>query len=261
MVSGQGSCAAGRLLFASGLAATMVLASSAGASDDSVDVLAGQVSAFSQSGGSLPEGWQPLTFPKVPRHTDYQLIRETEDGPWVMQATSDNAGSGLIHKVAIDLKTNPIMRVAWKVESVLAKGDARKKQTDDYPARVYLIFDPPMEDLSYWERAKLSLARSIFGDVPGRAINYFWASTVPKGAVFGSAYAGDFIKLIALESGDANAGRWQVEERDVFEDYRELFGTEPPALVAVAVMTDTDNTHERVRAWYGDIEFIERSER
>jgi hypothetical protein len=50
-------------------------------------------------------------------------------------------------------------------------------------------------------------------------------------------------------------GRWQVEERNVYEDYKRAFGMEPPPISGVVIMTDTDDTEESATAYYGDIVF------
>ena len=39
-------------------------------------------------------------------------------------------------------------------------------------------------------------------------------------------------------------------------DFRRAFGEEPGRLVAVALMTDTDNTQARAEAWYGPVELV-----
>ena len=62
--------------------------------------------------------------------------------------------------------------------------------------------------------------------------------------------------MVAVESGDGNAGRWIDEERNLAEDYRLAFGEDPPRIGAVAIMTDTDNTGEEAVAWYGAIRFL-----
>ncbi|MFO7713459.1 DUF3047 domain-containing protein [Desulfosarcina sp.] len=41
----------------------------------------------------------------------------------------------------------------------------------------------------------------------------------------------------------------------MLEDYRNAFGSDPPAISGVAVMTDTDNTGELAVAFFGDIAF------
>ena len=75
------------------------------------------------------------------------------------------------------------------------------------------------------------------------------------GTVVDNAYT-DFAKMIVVESGAAKVGTWVEESRNVYQDYRQAFGEEPPAINGVAIMTDTDNTKERAVAYYGDIRFV-----
>ena len=88
-----------------------------------------------------------------------------------------------------------------------------------------------------------------------RAINYIWANKLPKGATLPNAFSSNAL-MIAVESGDEKAGTWVSEERNVYEDYRMLFGEDPPAIGAVALMTDTDNTGGEAVAYYGDITLV-----
>jgi hypothetical protein len=59
--------------------------------------------------------------------------------------------------------------------------------------------------------------------------------------------------MVVVESGPERLGQWLTYRRNVLEDYRRAFGEEPGDLVAVGVLTDTDNTQQRARSWYGDI--------
>lgn len=235
-------------------------AATAGMQSASADDSSASVALFSAGNGSIPRSWEAMTFPKVKEHTHYKAVRETENGPWIVEASSQAGAAGLMHRTQIDIARTPVLRWRWKVEGVLLKGDARTKEGDDYPARVYLIFDPDLDELTFFQRAGLRVARGLYGDVPGRAISYLWASQLEQGAVVDSPYAGSFAKLVAVKSGDADAGAWHVETRDVAADYRRLFGSEPAPLVGVAIMTDSDDTKEAVRAWYGDIRFLSRDE-
>jgi len=63
------------------------------------------------------------------------------------------------------------------------------------------------------------------------------------------------IKMIAVESGRANLGRWLQESRNVEEDYRRLFGEEPGKVVSVGIMTEADAGERALEAYYGDIAF------
>jgi hypothetical protein len=89
---------------------------------------------------------------------------------------------------------------------------------------------------------------------PGLAINYVWESRLPVGTVLDSAYTSR-VKIVVVRSGAAEAGRWVGETRDVYEDYRRIVGGEPPRIVGVALMTDTDDTKDRAVAYYDAITF------
>jgi hypothetical protein len=215
------------------------------------------VGAFSRAvEGSLPEGWKPQIFKKKrgARQTAYRVVRDGDIA--VVRAESAGAASGLEHKVPVDLKEYPVLRWRWKVDQVVASGDPRRKDKDDYAARVYVTFAFEPDKATFVERMRYKSARKFFGDVPFAAISYIWASRTPVGTVMDSPHMGDIVKLIVVESG--NAGEWAVEERNVRDDYRLAFGKDPPRVSGVAIMTDTDNTRERATAYYGDLIFGKR---
>jgi hypothetical protein len=47
-----------------------------------------------------------------------------------------------------------------------------------------------------------------------------------------------------------------AESRDVAEDFRRAFGEPAPAISAVIVATDTDNTGERALSYFGDVALL-----
>ena len=51
-------------------------------------------------------------------------------------------------------------------------------------------------------------------------------------------------------------GQWRSYKRNVREDFRRAFGEEPWDVVAVGMMTDTDNTGQTAHSYYGDITFL-----
>ena len=213
-----------------------------------------EVGKFSAApvGAALPEGWKPLTFPKVEKHTAYELVRE--GGAVVVRARSEAAASGLAREIRIDPREYPIVRWRWKAANLLEKSDIRSKQGDDYPARLYITFEYEPDKVSSGRRAKYRLGRLIFGDIPIAALNYVWDGKAPAGTLVDNAYT-DFAKMIVVRSGAQALGRWVEEERNVYEDYKKAFGGEPPMIKGVAIMTDTDDTGESATAYYGDITF------
>ena len=66
----------------------------------------------------------------------------------------------------------------------------------------------------------------------------------------------DRIRKLPLESGPAKLNRWLDYERDIKKDFEKAFGEAPGALTSVSIMTDTDNTKGRARAYYGPLKFV-----
>jgi len=174
----------------------------------------------------LPKGWQSLTFRKIKSHTQYRVVQDGKR--FVVKAEARAAASMLYKKIDASTKTHPILRWSWKVENLLRKGDPTQKSGDDYPARVYVMFQ----------------------DRTG--INYIWESRFPKGRVVPNPYTDD-VQMFIVESGADHLGKWVDETRNLYEDYKRAFRREPPAILAISLMTDTDNTGESAVAYYADI--------
>ncbi len=214
-----------------------------------------EVGPFSQArpGGPLPTGWGPLSFPGV-AHTRYTLVRLAGHGV-VVRAQADASASGLVRRIRIDPRRYPRLCWSWRIANLIPGSDVHRRDGDDYPGRVYVTFDYPPARLGLLRRLKYDAVRLLYGEAPPlRAITYIWAARAPKGAIVPSPYTGDD-RMIVVESGAAQVGRWVREARNVAEDYRRAFHEPAPGISGVAIMTDTDNTRGRATAWYGDIRF------
>ena len=203
---------------------------------------------------SLEDGWEPMEFPKIDRHSRYQLT--DDDGEQVVMASTDNSASGLIARVSVEPGDSLILRWRWKVSNVYEQGNARKKEGDDYPARIYVAFEFEPDEAGFFERAKRKTVEVVFGEeLPGNALNYIWANRLPVGEIIANPFT-DTTMMVAVNSGTANTGEWVTVERDIVADYRKAFGREPPKLVGVAIMSDSDNTGASATAWYGDVSLV-----
>ena len=176
-------------------------------------------------------GWEEKVFSGK---TLYETVRR--DGRTVLRATSRGTASGLYRRLRVDLEKTPILNWTWRVDGTLGDVDERARAGDDYSARVYVIRSHPV---FVWRT---------------RAVNYVWASTRAEGETWPNAYT-DSARHVAVRSGDALAGRWVGERRDVRADFRALFGEDVRSIDAVAIMTDTDNTGGGAVAYYADITF------
>ena len=196
----------------------------------SLYAMVGRVVVGNFSSGDI-NGWETKSFKGK---THYTLT--DNNGGKVLKAESNNSASGMVREIKIDLKQTPVLHWSWKTEGVFENVNEQTKEGDDYPARVYVVFSG---GLFFWKT---------------RAINYVWSSNQSVGSQWANAYTGN-AQMIAVESGSKRIGRWLHEQRNVFDDYRKLFGEDAEFVDAVAIMTDTDNSGLRATAWYGDIWF------
>ena len=202
-------------------------------------------------GQALPKEFRIIILPKIVQNK-FSLV--ADDGKTVLRVESDNSAGSL----GLPLTTsgggaNTLLEWRWKVSRVLDKADMSAKTGDDFAARVYIFFDVSMDSLSFADRTKLRLARMIAGpDVPTAALCYVWDNTHRIGHTQWSPYT-NRVRMIVLQSGTTNIEKWMAESRDIAADFRDAFGFDAPAVTAVAVGNDTDNTGEHVTTWYGDV--------
>jgi hypothetical protein len=154
-------------------------------------------------------------------------------------ARADSAASGLFREFKFDTEDWPILSWRWKVVKLPEKGDVYSKETDDYGARVYVVFPRFLR----WRT---------------KTINYIWARTLPRGESVPNPWLPDNAVMIAVRSGYDSLGVWITEKRNVYEDYRRLFGGDPPDAGAIAVMTDSDNTGGEAEAYYDDFILLKK---
>ncbi len=183
-----------------------------------------------QPGAPLPDWLKLQTFPSRPRHTEFALV--SDEGRTVLRARAAASTSGLARELAVDLRTHPILAWRWKVMNLLSGSDLATRAGDDFPARLYVAFGR-------------------------RALCYVWDTRLPVGTIAPNAYS-DRVQMVVADSGASALRRWVLRERNVAEDFRRGFGGEPPAVTAVVVSADTDNTGETAESYFGDAEFRAR---
>ena len=207
-------------------------------------------SAETEASG-IPKGWEDLKFKKIPNHTQYMVLHEGDN--YFIKAVSKNSSSGILKKVQLNPEDYPILKWQWKVDNILQKADAKRKDGDDYPARIYVAFRYDPNNAGVWEKAKYGAVKRLYGQYPPKgALNYIWDNHLPVGTSLDNAYT-DRAKMIVVESGKEKVGQWVSEERNIYEDYKRMFGSEPPEISFIAVMSDTDNTGESAVAYFDDI--------
>lgn len=209
----------------------------------------------SASGSALPAGWQPLIINRTKTPTDYRLERDPLTQEFVLHATADASASGLRQRLDVDSEAWPVVRWRWRVVDLIVGADNQDRYSEDSPVRLMLFFDGDRSTLPVTERVMMETARLLTGqELPYATLMYIWENRFPVGTVLPNSFTSQ-VKLFVVGSGpDLRLGQWKVFERNYVEDYRRAFGASPGRLIGVGIMTDTDNTGERIEAYYGDVE-------
>lgn len=205
----------------------------------------------------LPKDWEPLIFMRKKKETEYSLIKDGDRT--ILRAFADKASSGLRHQVNIDPVKQPWLTWSWKTSTLIKTADNRVRDTEDSPVRIVLAFDGDKNKLSFMDTILFDTAKLVSGhEFPYATLMYIWENKAPKETVIANTRTGR-IQMLVAESGATNVGQWVSYQRNIVEDYVKVYGEQPGRLIGVGVLTDTDNTEEKVEAWYGDIRLLRQA--
>ena len=175
--------------------------------------------------------WKKVEFEG---ETQYKI--EKQGTNFVLRGTAEDAATGLAAKFDGLNPKGATLSWRWKIDKIPPGGSDDKKATFDHTARLFVAF------------------KTRIG--PPRTINYVWANTVPVGKTFNHPSSGRG-RFIVLNSGNDGAGEWHTFKRNLSEDWKLLFGDDdPPEIVGLGFMTDSDGTKSTVTGWYDDIQLI-----
>jgi len=194
-----------------------------------------KVTAGNFSSGSL-EGWR---HERIEGETQYTFVEV--DGRRVLRAHCEGGASSLVWERTVDLAQTPVLHWSWRVERVYEDVDERTRSGNDYPARLWVVFDG---GILKWRT---------------RAINYVWASNEPRGSAWPHPFFEKRAVMKALRSGPPEEARsWRTETRDVRSDFRRLLDLDTDRIHALGLMTDCDNSGQTGTAYYGNIFFTSK---
>ncbi len=179
-----------------------------------------------------PPGWELKEFAG---RAQVDVVRD--EGHVAFHLSSDRASFALYRDVALDVKEFPILRWSWRVTKLPVGGDIRERTSDDQAAQVYVIFP-----------------RWPFPRINSDVLGYIWDTRAPAGLQLTSPQSSN-VKLTVVESGPARLGQWVREERNVYQDYVNLFGKEPPQAGKVAIMIDSNDTGSQAESFVGELTF------
>jgi hypothetical protein len=175
--------------------------------------------------------WQQVKFGTP---TDYHVVQDGTN--FFLRATADKSCSAFTVKLNLKPPAKLILRWRWKIDYAPTNGSERVTKYFDHAARVFVAFD------------------TFIG--PPRSLDYLWANEEKVGTILSHPLSSR-TQLLMVESGNARAGGWISEERDVTADWKSCFGQKAmPKIIAVGVLTDGDSLGCNLTADYADIELV-----
>lgn len=198
------------------------------------------------------DNWKPFYFPKIKKHSVYTIQKDGD--AHYLKAESNASASAIVYKDSFNVGDYPRVKWRWKVSNVYAAGDPRMKSGDDYPLRVYVMFEYDPNKAGVFEKIEYGIAKKIYGEYPPRSsLSYVWASKEDPESIIVSPYT-DRAMMVLLQMGAKNVGTWQDQEVNIVDDYRKAFGSKPPDRARIAIMNDSDNTGEHSTSFMQYIE-------
>jgi hypothetical protein len=206
--------------------------------------------------GDPPAPWHLVTLPKIPHHTRFSVVER--DGAHVLRVDVDASYGNLLFRLdpaGADAHAS-VLQWRWRVDALSNQTDITHKSGDDLPARVCVLFDLPLDRLGVGDRLALRMGRAMFDpDLPAATLCYIWDARLAPRTWLPSAYTGRVMQQV-LQRGPAT--EWKQERRDLRSDFAAAFPAEAsngplPAIAAIGIVGDGDNTGARSLAFIGDI--------
>lgn len=195
-----------------------------------------------------PPRWEALILPGKNAAPFEPAIAMGEEA---LRVQADSSVSILRQRFGEGLPSVGRLSFSWKIDVLPVKADLRDAQAEDAPVRIVLAFGGDRSLLSPRTHRLSELSRLLTGeDLPYATLAYVWSDGEPLETVINNPRT-DRIRKLVVETGDRSLGRWRKYDRDVQTDFIRAFGEPPGPLLAIALMTDTDNTSSQLQAWYG----------
>ncbi|MFH5831081.1 DUF3047 domain-containing protein [Halalkalibaculum sp. DA3122] len=194
--------------------------------------------------GGLPSEWYNRDGKRKAVHPEesklfHYSIREEAGNKFLHYAHTDarHLNFPLLNRPNVDIYEHPVLSWKWRVKKLPEGGNENSSDHNDVAASIYVVFDI----------GRIALVKKV-----PKTIRYTWSTTVPEGEELSKLFGNQ--KIVVVESGPEKMGEWVTFERNIVEDYRRLFGDDPPATpIAILILSDGDSTNSKSIADYDDI--------
>ena len=174
----------------------------------------------------LENGWELKNKSGTPK-----VYIDTSGGVSGLCIRCDNASSSIQRKIDVDVKEYPYISWSWKVKELPKDGDFRVSGKDDQAAQLFIAFGR-------------------------KSICYIWDTTARIGSTDTFCIPLTMeVRIIVLRSGSGGAGAWDNMTRNVYEDYKKLYGAEPPHAAGLRFQVNSQHTGTVAEGCIRRIEF------
>ncbi|MBX3475920.1 MAG: DUF3047 domain-containing protein [Planctomycetes bacterium] len=171
-----------------------------------------------------------------------------------LRITSDSSAGLFWHACGMDPAREPLLRWRWRVSETFGTSTPLSPEFDNFPARLLVGFDAGWEGSGPAAAAFRKKVRDYTGfDPPSRAICYTFGGKLPASEAVDGAFGEGRIVVVNLRPHTSAAGQWYWQVRDVAADYRAIFGTSPPRVMAIAVGSDSHRLKKPAWGEFDDI--------
>lgn len=192
----------------------------------------------------VPPGWI------LDRKAGNPVFRLEWDGEaYALNLFSDRHSSfGISRPLRVNIRDYPYLNWRWKATRLPKGGDIRKAGANDQASQLYVAFTPV----------------GVQARFNAPVVGYIWDNEAPKGLSVHSPYRFlGKVRYIVLRNKTDELGRWQMEKRNVYEDYKRLFreikGGEPQGPTqGIQIYINSQNTRSEAESTLGEIYFSKR---
>jgi hypothetical protein len=201
-------------------------------------------------------GWEKFQFSSGKKQTNYSIFTENDQN--YLQIISDSSASGLISKYKFNPIEYPLLKWKWKINNIIPNANGKTKKGDDYPLRIFVMFEKDSSEISFWEKLQNSALKFLSGYVPPyKSLCYVWANSNSDTLHYFSPYTDD-VMIICKQSGAEKCSQWIEEQVNIVDDYKKYFEEEVPSIACIAIMGDSDNSNSYTQSF---INFINISKK
>lgn len=190
--------------------------------------------------GTFPEGWvfvtpgkEVRTYEEV-RDPGEEVVVKEEEGNHFVRLITEGEVLRYTRRNGEDFDWNLEMhpRIKWRWRAHRLPGGASERGKNDTGGAIYVTFGTD------W------LGRP-------KSIKYTYSSSLPVGTVVSQ---GPLRVIVVDSANEPRFGEWKLMQRNVVDDYRQVFGGSPPDRpLSITIWSDSDTTGDEAKVDIDDI--------